>query len=192
MVRQKIQIKKIDNLASRQVTFSKRRRGIFKKATELSTLCDAEIALVAFSATGKLFEYSSSSMMQIIERYKMQSLNIEGSVDEQPSLPVHLPNELIITMQSKELAKKTVELRQFMGEELEGLDLDELIKLEKKIEKGLKCVHRTKGENLLKEISALREKEVELKEENTKLKQQKLQVYISLSFYICFLIHKHP
>ncbi|GAA0175653.1 MADS box transcription factor [Lithospermum erythrorhizon] len=91
MVRQKIQIKKIDNLASRQVTFSKRRRGIFKKANELSTLCDAEIALIAFSATGKLFEYSSSSMMQIIERYKMQSLNIEGSVDEQPSLPVHLP-----------------------------------------------------------------------------------------------------
>lgn len=60
MVRQKIQIKKIDNLTTRQVTFSKRRRGLFKKAQELSTLCDAEIALIVFSATGKLFEYSSS------------------------------------------------------------------------------------------------------------------------------------
>ncbi|RVW98944.1 MADS-box protein JOINTLESS [Vitis vinifera] len=61
MARQKIQIKKIDNTAARQVTFSKRRRGLFKKAQELSTLCDAEIALIVFSAAGKLFEYSSSS-----------------------------------------------------------------------------------------------------------------------------------
>ncbi|XVE66607.1 hypothetical protein DITRI_Ditri08aG0092100 [Diplodiscus trichospermus] len=60
MTRQKIQIKKIENTAARQVTFSKRRRGLFKKAHELSTLCDAEIALLVFSATGKLFEYSST------------------------------------------------------------------------------------------------------------------------------------
>ena len=60
MVRQRIQIKRIDNLTARQVTFSKRRRGLFKKAQELSTLCDAEIALIVFSATGKLFEYCSS------------------------------------------------------------------------------------------------------------------------------------
>ncbi|XWS48381.1 hypothetical protein CRYUN_Cryun13aG0071600 [Craigia yunnanensis] len=46
---------------ARQVTFSKRRRCLFKKAHELSTFCDAEIALVVFSATGKLFEYSSTS-----------------------------------------------------------------------------------------------------------------------------------
>ncbi|KAL4614920.1 hypothetical protein ACB092_07G087600, partial [Castanea dentata] len=60
MTRKKIQIKKIDNTTARQVTFSKRRRGLFKKAYELSTLCDAEIALMVFSATGKLFDYASS------------------------------------------------------------------------------------------------------------------------------------
>ncbi|KAK0589094.1 hypothetical protein LWI29_009487 [Acer saccharum] len=60
MTRQKIEIKKIDNTSARQVTFSKRRRGLFKKAHELSTLCDAEIALIVFSSTGKLSEYSSS------------------------------------------------------------------------------------------------------------------------------------
>ncbi|KAL6515338.1 hypothetical protein OROHE_018970 [Orobanche hederae] len=64
MVRQKIEIKKIDNLTARQVTFSKRRRGLFKKAQELSTLCDAELALIVFSATGKLFDYSSNSRNQ--------------------------------------------------------------------------------------------------------------------------------
>ncbi|KAF3599069.1 hypothetical protein F2Q69_00033922 [Brassica cretica] len=60
MAREKIRIKKIDNLTARQVTFSKRRRGIIKKASELSILCDADVALIIFSATGKLFEFSSS------------------------------------------------------------------------------------------------------------------------------------
>lgn len=60
MAREKIQIKKIDNTTARQVTFSKRRRGLFKKAEELSVLCDADVALIIFSSTGKLFEYSSS------------------------------------------------------------------------------------------------------------------------------------
>ena len=63
MTRQKIEIKKIDKIAARQVAFSKRRRGLFKKALELSTLCDAEIALIVFSATGKLFEYASSRFL---------------------------------------------------------------------------------------------------------------------------------
>ncbi|XP_022762147.1 MADS-box protein AGL71-like [Durio zibethinus] len=62
MTRKKIQIKKIDNIAARQVTFSKRRIGLFNKAHELSTLCDAEIALLVFSPIGKLFEYSNTRL----------------------------------------------------------------------------------------------------------------------------------
>ena len=65
MTRRKIQIKKIDNRNARQVTFSKGRRGLFKKAFELSTLCDAEIGLMVFSATGKLFEYASSRFQSL-------------------------------------------------------------------------------------------------------------------------------
>ncbi|KAG6514314.1 hypothetical protein ZIOFF_024664 [Zingiber officinale] len=42
MVRGKTQMRRIENLASRQVTFSKHRRGLLKKAFELSVLCDAE------------------------------------------------------------------------------------------------------------------------------------------------------
>lgn len=66
MAREKIQIKKIDSLTARQVTFSKRRRGLLKKASELSLLCDAQVALIIFSATGKLFEYSSSRCAYVI------------------------------------------------------------------------------------------------------------------------------
>ena len=60
MGRGKIEIKKIENANSRQVTFSKRRSGLLKKAHELSVLCDVEIALIIFSSTGRLFEFSSS------------------------------------------------------------------------------------------------------------------------------------
>ncbi|KAG6505963.1 hypothetical protein ZIOFF_031276 [Zingiber officinale] len=70
MVRGKTQMRRIENLASRQVTFSKRRRGLLKKAFELSVLCDAEIGLIVFSARGKLYEFASSRMEDTIERYK--------------------------------------------------------------------------------------------------------------------------
>ncbi|KAJ6962530.1 hypothetical protein NC652_001248 [Populus alba x Populus x berolinensis] len=60
MVRGKTQMKRIENATSRQVTFSKRRNGLLKKAFELSVLCDAEVALIVFSTGGKLYEFSSS------------------------------------------------------------------------------------------------------------------------------------
>ena len=60
MGRGKIEIKKIENANSRQVTFSKRRNGLLKKAYELGDLCDAEVAVIIFSNTGKLFEFASS------------------------------------------------------------------------------------------------------------------------------------
>ena len=46
--------------SSRQVRFSKRRAGLFKKAFELSLLCDADVALLVFSPAGKLYEYASA------------------------------------------------------------------------------------------------------------------------------------
>lgn len=61
MVRGKTELKRIENATSRQVSFSKRRRGLLKKAFELSVLCDAEITLIVFSPTGKLYDFSSSS-----------------------------------------------------------------------------------------------------------------------------------
>ena len=59
MGRGKIEIKRIENTTNRQVTFCKRRNGLFKKAYELSVLCDAEVALIVFSTRGKLYEYAN-------------------------------------------------------------------------------------------------------------------------------------
>ncbi|XP_057763620.1 MADS-box protein JOINTLESS-like [Salvia miltiorrhiza] len=164
MVRQKIQIKKIDNLTTRQVTFSKRRRGLFKKAQELATLCDAEIALIVFSATGKLFDYSSSSITQIIQRLNLQSEdsyskrlnNLQAGGDNYDAII----NEL------------TLELRQLHGQELQGLDVNELQRLERVVESAMGRVGKKKKNMLMNEISKLKTREIELLEENAMLKQQ--------------------
>lgn len=59
MGRVKLEIKKIENPTNRQVTYSKRRNGLIKKAYELSVLCDIDIALIMFSPSGKLTQYSN-------------------------------------------------------------------------------------------------------------------------------------
>jgi hypothetical protein len=57
MGRGKIEIKRIENSTNRQVTFSKRRNGLLKKAREISVLCDAEVVVVIFSSAGKLYDF---------------------------------------------------------------------------------------------------------------------------------------
>lgn len=178
MVRQKIQIKKIDNLTARQVTFSKRRRGLFKKAQELSTLCDADIGLIVFSATGKLFEYSSSSMMQLIEKHKVHSERDMDSPDQLQSFNFQSAKKNY-GMLSWEFAEKNRELRQLNGEELQGLGLEELMKLEKIVEGGISRVMKIKGEKFMTEISSLKKKEAQLQEENSQLKQQSQQARLN-------------
>lgn len=59
MGRGKVELKRIENSTNRQVTFSKRRDGLFKKSIELSILCDAEVALIVFSSSGKAYHFSS-------------------------------------------------------------------------------------------------------------------------------------
>ncbi|XP_021284389.1 MADS-box protein SVP [Herrania umbratica] len=169
MAREKIKIRKIDNVTARQVTFSKRRRGLFKKAEELSVLCDAEVALIIFSATGKLFEYASSSMRDILGRYNVHSNNLNKL--DQPSLELQLENSNHIRL-SKEFAVKSHQLRQMRGEDLQGLSIDELQQLEKMLESGLTRVLETKGERISSEISALEKKGAQLLEENKQLKQK--------------------
>ncbi|KAJ0457087.1 putative transcription factor MADS-type1 family [Helianthus annuus] len=66
MVRGKVELKRIENTTSRQVTFTKRRNGLLKKAYELSVLCDAEVAMIIFSQKGKLYDFSSSKYVPLL------------------------------------------------------------------------------------------------------------------------------
>lgn len=60
MGRVKLQIKRIENTTNRQVTFSKRRNGLIKKAYELSVLCDVDVALIMFSPSGRVSLFSGN------------------------------------------------------------------------------------------------------------------------------------
>ncbi|GJW12967.1 K-box region and MADS-box transcription factor family protein [Tanacetum coccineum] len=68
MGRRKLEMKRIEDKNSRQVTFSKRRTGLMKKARHLSVLCDVDIAVLVFSARGKLYESCSGSRSNRYER----------------------------------------------------------------------------------------------------------------------------
>nr|QIH12017.1 short vegetative phase [Crocus sativus] len=168
MAREKIQIRKIDNATARQVTFPKRRRGLFKKAEELSVLCDAQVGLIIFSATGKLFDFASSSMNDIIEKHNMHSRKI---LPDQPSLDLNLENSNCSSL-SKEATETNQQLRKMRGEDLQGLSIEELQQLEKTLETGLTRVLERKGEQIMEQISGLEKKGLQLMEENTRLRQQ--------------------
>uniref|UniRef100_A0A803MC40 MADS-box domain-containing protein n=2 Tax=Chenopodium quinoa TaxID=63459 RepID=A0A803MC40_CHEQI len=78
--KRKIAIEKIEDKARKQVTFTKRRKGVFKKASELCTLCNAEVAVLTFSGAGKVFSFGHPSADEVINRY------INGSKSSSSSL----------------------------------------------------------------------------------------------------------
>ncbi|KAL5190366.1 MADS-box protein JOINTLESS [Glycine soja] len=137
MTRAKIKIKKIDNITTRQVTFSKRRRGLFKKAEELSVLCDAEVGLIVFSSTEKLFDYSNASINDIITIYNTHSHGVNKL--GKPSLELQSLYRLNFLMPKLEAGNSAK-----FNNDLQGLGLNELQQLEKTIEIGLDRVTEIK------------------------------------------------
>ncbi|XP_019434338.1 PREDICTED: agamous-like MADS-box protein AGL62 [Lupinus angustifolius] len=80
MGRQKIEMEKITKESNLQATFTKRCNELFKKANELCTLCDAQVALIVFSPTNKLFSFGEPGVDVVIDRYLMkdQPQNLEN------------------------------------------------------------------------------------------------------------------
>ncbi|CAL5401515.1 unnamed protein product [Camellia sinensis] len=65
--RQKIAMTRMSNESNRMVTFSKRRSGLFKKASELCTLCGAEIAIIVFSPGKKAFSFGHPCVDTVVD-----------------------------------------------------------------------------------------------------------------------------
>ncbi|XP_057449321.1 agamous-like MADS-box protein TM6 isoform X2 [Lotus japonicus] len=119
MGRGKIEIKLIENPTNRQVTYSKRRNGIFKKAHELSVLCDAKVSLIMFSKNNKMHEYISPGLTtkRIIDQYQKTL----GDIDLWRS---HYEKMLENLKKLKEINNKLRrQIRHRLGE---GLDMDDL------------------------------------------------------------------
>ncbi|KAJ8445088.1 hypothetical protein Cgig2_029460 [Carnegiea gigantea] len=67
--RRKIPIQVIEDRTRKHVTFSKRRAGLFKKASELCALCGVEMAILTFSERGKLFCFGHPDPDDVVRRY---------------------------------------------------------------------------------------------------------------------------
>ncbi|EOA29523.1 hypothetical protein CARUB_v10014761mg [Capsella rubella] len=72
MGRRKIKMEEVQDTNTKQVTFSKRRLGLFKKASELATLCNAEVGIVVFSPGNKPYSFGKPNFDLIAERFKSE------------------------------------------------------------------------------------------------------------------------
>lgn len=171
MVRGKTQLKRIENETSRQVTFSKRRSGLMKKAFELSVLCDAEVSVIVFSPRGKLSEFSSSSMQRIIERYKLHAKGTNINHKSAEENVEHWKQEAANMAKLIELLE--LSRRKLLGEILESCSVEEMCELESQVERSLIKIRERKNHLLLEQIAKLKEQEKMLLEENAALHQQR-------------------
>nr|XP_043634950.1 agamous-like MADS-box protein AGL62 [Erigeron canadensis] len=87
--RQKIKIAKIQIKNHLQVTFSKRRSGLFKKASELCTLCGVEIAIVVFSPAGKVFSFGHPKVESIVDRFLTRNPNFNSTTNSLYFMEAH-------------------------------------------------------------------------------------------------------
>nr|AIZ95425.1 MADS29 [Apostasia odorata] len=156
MGRGKIEIRKIENPTYRQVTYSKQRAGIMKKARELTVLCDAEVSLLMFSSTGKFSEYCSPSTdtKRVYDRYQQQSgINLWGG--EQYEKMQKTLKDLKET--NDDLRR---EIKQRMGEELDGLGFKELRGLEQNMDEALNFVRSRKFQVINTQTDTYKKKEM--------------------------------
>ncbi|KAG4200374.1 hypothetical protein ERO13_A05G207000v2 [Gossypium hirsutum] len=147
MGRVKLQIKRIENTTNRQVTFSKRRNGLIKKAYELSVLCDVDVALIMFSPSGRLSLFSGNKRLRNKEFLikALGKLRNEADQTSQPTSPESINPQLeefqqeIINCKSR-IANMEKRLRIFEGDASEITTLIQADYHEQILEETLKQV----------------------------------------------------
>ncbi|XP_047321827.1 MADS-box protein FLOWERING LOCUS C-like [Impatiens glandulifera] len=164
MGRKKLEMKRIEDKSSRLVTFSKRRNGLIKKARELSVLCEADIALIIFSARGRLYEFCNcDSLTQIIQRYKGLSEGKEKSADRFYEAENMASRKDARTWTYAELLEV---IGSHLGEKImEELSITDLGQLEENLRSALLEIRLRKTKLMAESVMILREKERLLREE---------------------------
>ncbi|KAK9666812.1 hypothetical protein RND81_14G213200 [Saponaria officinalis] len=112
-------------------------------------------------------------MTQVIQRHMLHADNFHHI--DQSSLQIEAEDAMCALL-NKELKDKTQQLSHLNGDELEAMSLEELIRLERQVERGQSKIHRAKGEKLRKELATLKGKDVELSKENQRLKEKLAQI----------------
>lgn len=171
MGRGRVQLKRIENKINRQVTFSKRKIGLLKKAHEISVLCDADTAVIIFSTKGKLFQYATDSCMErILVRYERYSYAEKQLTALDPEANVNWSLEQAKLKARLEILQKNQ--RHYVGEDLDNLSLKELQNLEHQLDTALKHIRTKKNQLMHESISQLQKKDKALQENNSVLSKK--------------------
>ncbi|KAH0896264.1 hypothetical protein HID58_045832 [Brassica napus] len=131
--RQKTKMVKIEKEKYLQVTFCKRKNGLFKKANELCTLCNARVAIILFSPSGKICSFGHTKVETIIDRFEKTDhpdnntqRNMQLGEIHQNSTIRGLNNRLTKVMKNLESEQKT--------KSIGGLDLGQAKEFKGKLE----------------------------------------------------------
>ncbi|KAK4413186.1 MADS-box protein EJ2 [Sesamum alatum] len=170
MGRRKLEIKRIEDKSARQVTFTKRRNGLLKKAKELSVICDVDVGVIIFSSRGKLYHYcSTNSLTEILQHYQNcvamgpgAQTGVRGTREEKSKYAGLLKSGELLQIVDRELGETCVD----------DLTVTDLVHLEKQLEDALIQIRATKTHLLLDSISTLHEKEKILVEEKRRLEEK--------------------
>ncbi|XP_050105436.1 truncated transcription factor CAULIFLOWER A-like [Malus sylvestris] len=165
MGRGKVELKLIDDKLRRQVTFSKRRSGLIKKARELSVLCGVEVGLVIFSAKGRLYEFcSGESLGKLLERYQMHSEEEIGASKNAGGTDKKHNSECSDLRAGANRSPKMIQSGR-EAQDLDNLDVPELTQLEEELDALLRQTRSRKTQLMMENLTALIETEKQLKEE---------------------------
>ncbi|KAG8378226.1 hypothetical protein BUALT_Bualt08G0115700 [Buddleja alternifolia] len=159
MGRGRIEVKRIENNTSRQVTFSKRRAGLMKKTHELSVLCDAQIGLIVFSNKGKLSEYCTPPlcMKQIIDKYvKTKGVSIPERDNRVGAVPYNEQAYRELTRMKNETLNLQLSLQRYKGDDLSSVQFEELSELEQQLELSVNKVRARKFQLLHEQLENLK------------------------------------
>ncbi|KAL6145553.1 hypothetical protein ACLB2K_056239 [Fragaria x ananassa] len=134
----------------------RRQATLFRKARHLSVLCDAEVAVIAFTKDGKLHEFSSTTMEHTLSRYKgkvEQSKPGERRRREPAAKlkeePKPCDEKYILDEPKRQHAALSLEKSRKMGKELDGLSREELCALEEQQLWALLAVNNKKKELIM-------------------------------------------
>ncbi|KAF5202930.1 Transcription factor, MADS-box [Thalictrum thalictroides] len=188
MVRRKREIKHIESDTSRLVTFSKRRSGLMKKASQLSILCDAQVAVIVFSESGKLYDFASNSdMSKMIDRYQQYTTQKKTSYNNNAAVIQQEQQHHNVKVlkdddddDDSEIVKKIAlheGIVKKMEQDLVSFSADELQKMENDLENSLSIIRAKKTEKYKQTIDQLKENTRMLlsSEENSMLYDNKMQ-----------------
>ncbi|XP_019433628.1 PREDICTED: agamous-like MADS-box protein AGL29 [Lupinus angustifolius] len=132
MGRRKIEIKLVKDNNTRQVTFSKRRTGLFKKANELSILCGVEIAIIVFSPGNRPYSFGHPDVDVVVAKFLQQepkSNRVQGcsSSDDDANLNklnqqlANVMEQLHEVEEKSEVLDETLDQYKYQFEELQEL-----------------------------------------------------------------------